>query len=124
MIQLSDNFYAIPIPEDAVYEFRIDCNEEDPEDKFCTLGMLHKNGGTHKFIEIPFGQYTFIATDKTITEEQAEAIVQKHPMYPIFYRNYQMKIHYANSAYSKALTSFKSLLNSLNLGRVAIIKKT
>jgi hypothetical protein len=126
MTKLSNNFFAIPMPNIATDPWIINNGKEsvglnwyEPDKIFGGEDMTFSGG-----VKLPPGQYTFIATSDDITKEQAHEIMDKiiKPNEPVYYKLYDDESDsIATTDWQKA---WKSLLNSLNLtSRVAIIKK-
>lgn len=116
--ELPNNFFAIPVPEDAI---NIDMATTDAIEYTTSSRAI-------KYIEIGPGNWTFIATSESISEEQAAGIVERAEAFALMESNIGSKLYFdyekKNQAYKAALQSFESLLNSLNIrGRAAIIKK-
>lgn len=127
MTELRDNIYAIEVPEGRVFSFQIDCNNEDPEDLFCTAGMIAKDNGGHLFVELPYSSYEIMFTSKGVTEPQAEIVSPgKWSEYfenapgPLF-KDYSDNIY----RFDNAIKSLQSLLKSkgLTAENYLIIKK-
>lgn len=97
----------VPMPEDA------------NEITLTELGRLdYMTNGGMDYTMLPSGNYRFIATTDTITEEQAMEFVKRkdNGMYIDY-------LHYGEP-YHNAVTSFKSLLQQHSItGRHAIIEQ-
>lgn len=77
MTELLPNIFAVEVPKSRLFHFQIDCNNEEPEDLFCTVSMIAKGNGPHRFVELPYGSYEIMFTTKYCTEEQAASIVER-----------------------------------------------
>jgi hypothetical protein len=113
MTQLSDKYFAVQIPEDAE-DFRIGKSG-------TRLFWNSTVDGQLDYESFPPGSYSFVCTSTDITEEQAAGIVEKVDSdgRGLVFINYENGMY----IFSKAKSSFHSLLRSKSLGRVAIIKK-
>jgi hypothetical protein len=119
--QLPNGHLAIPVPEDA-WDFSFE--EVETTDSWVltykTKFRWEKYGYKNWNWEIQFDDKPdYIWTSESITEEQAAGIVEKEDGYDA-YKEYERDGPWVNE---KAVDSFHSLLRSLSLGRVAIIKR-
>jgi len=128
MIELNDKgYYAIPVPGDAE-NFRVKYdlfrNAIETREQWL-LEWDSQVRATHNFVIFSKWKPEYICTSESITEEQAKRIVTYdiHPMldYILGYTDYS--ISNDNTELDTALESFRTLLKSQNLTRVAIIKK-
>jgi hypothetical protein len=120
MTPLNDKgYYAVPVPGDA------DPNEwilVDVDGRTYLNGMT-KDGEMYAGTQpLPPGSWSFICTSDEISEEQAKEIVGviKAPLC-VLYKNYDKET--GGDFCRTPKSSFASLLRSLHLIRVAIIKK-
>jgi hypothetical protein len=125
MTQLTENIFAIEVPEDAErFTLRATVHCENG-----SLSCYDKFNGKETLILIPPGSYSFLCTSTEITEEQCKEIVPIEwggfagnvKGYMVYFKPGEWWVDH--EPYKTALESFNSLLESKSLGRVAIIKK-
>ena len=121
MTQLTDNLFAVKVPEEAVSIEICNYGRND------TLEYMHLIDGiaAYNIEDLPPGSYEFMFTSESASEEDARKVVEKDNR---GYKHYwEDKGHVPrgfNSRYKTSVESLASLLRSKHLeGNHAIIKK-
>lgn len=113
------------VPEDA-QDFRVQTIFK-PQVLFLRHGVRNDGDmeyGTSEFIELNSGNYSFIATTKTISEEQAAELVEKirSPL-AVFYKNYESNTQVCNMPKDALFSFFRSQGLDPDKKVYAILKK-
>lgn len=89
MTQLTDNIYAVPVPEGA-HDFVIQqhCVRNAIDERDSLKLVWESQEITHNWIILRNGSYEFLFCTSEVTEEQARKVVLKDG---IFCRNYSVK---------------------------------
>ncbi len=123
-----ENVFALPIEAEDAHNFRI-LSFSNPNTFSYDYSIKKGNGGCTSgliaMIDLPPGNYSFIATSKDITEEQAAGLVEQQRGGGL-YKNYSLTGSYAKyGTYSMftALASFHSAMKAARLtNNCAVIK--